>query len=163
MIAIDDTTYLLATYEGLLKTSKDQLIKHYLKGENVTSLCHITDSLYLVGFRYAKLIVWDQQKEQEMYHFSEDDVVSIKRVMSTDNYILKRNYDGVKLLTINDLEQKNFTVQHMLDVKDYYASLTDCIQVDVTPSQIVIAVAHNEKMDDGKNKVSIKLMKIPIA
>ena len=50
MIAIDDSNYLLATYEGLLKTSKNQQIKHYYQGKEVISLCHITDSLYLVGF-----------------------------------------------------------------------------------------------------------------
>ena len=163
MIAIDDTTYLLATLEGLLKTSKDQLIKHYLKVKYVESLCHITDSLYLIGFYYAKLIIWDQQKEQKMYHFGEGNVLSIKRVMNTDNYILKRHTHGVKLLTINDLEQKKFTVQHMLDVEDNSIASTDCIQVDITPSQIVIAAVQNEEMDDDENKVSIKLMKIPIA
>jgi hypothetical protein len=30
IIAIDDTHYLLAAYRGLLKTTKDQLINHYL-------------------------------------------------------------------------------------------------------------------------------------
>jgi hypothetical protein len=49
IIAIDDTNYLLATVEGLLMTSKDQLINHYFKRECVFCLCHITDSLYLVG------------------------------------------------------------------------------------------------------------------
>ena len=33
IIAIDDTHYLLAAYKGLLKTTKDQLIKHYYKGK----------------------------------------------------------------------------------------------------------------------------------
>ena len=32
ILAIDDTHYLLAADEGLLKTSKDQLIKHYFEG-----------------------------------------------------------------------------------------------------------------------------------
>ena len=82
--------------------------------------------------------------------------------MSTDNYILKKDNGGVKLLTINDFEQKKFTLQHMLDVQDNQtAGLTDRIQVNITPSQIVIAAAQNEAVG-GKNKVSIKLMKIPI-
>ena len=29
IIAIDDTHYLLAAWEGVLRTTKDQLIKHY--------------------------------------------------------------------------------------------------------------------------------------
>ena len=66
IIAIDDTNYLLAAYNGLLKTTKDQLINHYHKGKNVGSLCHITDSVYLVGFRVydtGKLIVWNEQSD----------------------------------------------------------------------------------------------------
>jgi hypothetical protein len=63
IIAIDETHYLLATKKGLLKTTKDQQINHYYKGASVRSLCHITDSLYLVGFYYGELTVWDQQIE----------------------------------------------------------------------------------------------------
>jgi hypothetical protein len=46
ILAIDDTHYLLAAFRGLLKTSKDQLIKHYFKKELVKSLCHITEAIY---------------------------------------------------------------------------------------------------------------------
>jgi predicted ribosome-associated RNA-binding protein Tma20 len=46
IIAIDETHYLLAALEGVLKTTKDQLINHYHKGKWVRSLCHVTDSLY---------------------------------------------------------------------------------------------------------------------
>ena len=63
IIAIDDTHYLLAAYKGLLKTTKDQLINHYHEGKTVMSLCHITDSTYLLGFYNDGLIVWDVQKD----------------------------------------------------------------------------------------------------
>ena len=62
IIALDDTHYLLATY-GLLKTTKDQLINHYHKGKAVLSLCHITDSIYLVGIYYNQLIAWDEKTD----------------------------------------------------------------------------------------------------
>jgi hypothetical protein len=62
ILAIDDTHYLLAALEGLLKTSKDQLIKHYFQGKWVMSLCHITEAIYLVGF-IDKLIVWDEKTD----------------------------------------------------------------------------------------------------
>jgi len=62
-MAIDDTHYLLATNRGLLKTTKDQLIKHYFKGEWVTSLCHISEAIYLLGFWNDKLIVWDEKTD----------------------------------------------------------------------------------------------------
>jgi hypothetical protein len=63
ILAIDDTHYLLAADEGLLKTTKDQLIKHYFNGECVFSLCHITDAIYLLGFYDDKLIVWDEKTD----------------------------------------------------------------------------------------------------
>ena len=50
IIAIDDTHYLLAAWESFLKTTKDQLIKRYDQGKWVRSLCHVTDSIYLLGF-----------------------------------------------------------------------------------------------------------------
>jgi hypothetical protein len=43
IIAIDDTHYLLAALEGLLKITRDELINHYHKGKMVTSVCHIYD------------------------------------------------------------------------------------------------------------------------
>ena len=63
MIAIDDTHYLLAAFGGLLKTTMDQLINHYHKKKPTASLCHITDSIYLVGLIGGVLIVWDEQED----------------------------------------------------------------------------------------------------
>ena len=63
MIAIDDTHYLLAALFGLLKITKDQLIKRYYKEKYVWSLCHITDSIYLLGFFRDGLIVCDLEKD----------------------------------------------------------------------------------------------------
>jgi hypothetical protein len=68
--AIDDTQFLLATFKGLLKTTKDQLINHYYSGEMVTCLCRINDSNYLLGFNQDKLRVWNHQTEQEIYLIS---------------------------------------------------------------------------------------------
>ena len=58
----------------------------------------------MLGLSGANPIVWDEQKEQEMYQISVDRVCSIKRVMRTDYYILKTEDKGLKLLAINDLE-----------------------------------------------------------
>ena len=67
IIAIDDFNYLLASNCGLLKTTKNKVIKHYFRGNWGTSLCHVAHSLYLVGFRLGftdkRLILWNQQKE----------------------------------------------------------------------------------------------------
>jgi hypothetical protein len=59
IIAIDDTHYLLATWQGLLKTTKDQVINHYYKGKNFWSLCHFHDSIYLLGLTNDGLILWN--------------------------------------------------------------------------------------------------------
>jgi hypothetical protein len=103
IIAIDDTNYLLATAGGLLHTSKDQLIKHYFEGKIAYSMSKITESIYLVGL-YNLLIVCDQKTDQKLFQISKDSVVSIKRVMTTNNFIIKTVEEGVKLLSINDLK-----------------------------------------------------------
>ena len=63
IIGIDDTHYLLATNNGILKTTKNQMLKHYYIGDDVFTLCHISDSLYLVGFVENNLIVWNEQND----------------------------------------------------------------------------------------------------
>ena len=63
IVAIDDTHYLLAAWKGLLKTTKDQLIKHSYKEKKVRSLCHITDSVYLVGSFDDGLIAWNEETD----------------------------------------------------------------------------------------------------
>jgi hypothetical protein len=63
IIAIDGTHYLLAADKGLLKTSKNQLINRYHKGKVVRSLCHITHSIFLVGFQYLGLILWNEETD----------------------------------------------------------------------------------------------------
>jgi hypothetical protein len=80
---------LLAALEGVLKTTKDQLINHYHKGKWVRSLCHVADSLYLIGFVGDKLILWNEQKDQLLSKICNDTVISIKRVMTTNNYVIK--------------------------------------------------------------------------
>jgi hypothetical protein len=48
--------------------------------------------------------------------------------MCSDNYILKR-HDGLKILTINNLKQNQFTIKHLLEFKDDYANYTDSLQI----------------------------------
>ena len=87
-MAINDTHYLLAAFGGLLKATMDQVINHYQKGKFVTSLCHITDSIYLVGFS-NQLIVWNEETDQELFMISYDRVYTMRRVMTSENYIIK--------------------------------------------------------------------------
>jgi hypothetical protein len=94
---------LLAEYQGLLKTTKDQLINHYHKLKSIRSLCHVTHSLYLVGFAWDGLILWNEQTDQLLSKICEGGVSSIKRVITTNNYLIK-TYEGVKVVTVNDLK-----------------------------------------------------------
>jgi hypothetical protein len=152
---------LVAALEGLLKTTKDQLINHYHKGKWVTSLCHVTDSLYLVGFYEGDgLILWNEQTDQLLSKICGDRVLSIKRVMTTNNYVIKTD-EGVKVVTINELVPFKFSVQQLLDAKEDGGNLTDSLQLQITHSHITIATTQNEGAYP-KFKSSIKLMKVPI-
>jgi hypothetical protein len=161
IIAIDETHYLVAAWRGLLKTTKDQLINHYHKGKTVRSLCHVTHSLYLVGFYKHGLILWNEQTDQLLSEICGGTVCSIKRVITTNNYLIKTYNEGVKVVTINDLMPLKFSVQHLLDAKEEYANLTDSLQLQITNSHITIATTHNEKVYPGWKSI-IKLMKVPI-
>jgi hypothetical protein len=98
-----------------------------------------------------------------MCEIIDDRLDSIKRVMNTNNYILKTRCNGLKLLTISGLESKQFIVSHLLEFNsDDYYNLTDTLLVLITPSHIVIAVVQNQLLNRNW-KGSIKFMKIPIA
>jgi hypothetical protein len=49
---------------------------------------------------------------------SDDMVFSIKRVMTTNSYFIKTKKEGVKVLSIDDLESKPFTLKQLFDVKE---------------------------------------------
>ena len=82
--------------------------------------------------------------------------------MSTDYFILKTDNNGLKLLTVNDLPSNQFTIEDLLEAKDE-GNYTDSLQVQITPSQIVIAAVHNYTTEDDEKQIAIKLLKIPIA
>jgi hypothetical protein len=154
---------LLATLEGLLKTTNDQLIRHYYKGKIVRSLKHITDSVYLVGFCSYGLILWNEQTDQQISKIFDSDysVFSIKRVMTTNNYIIKTE-KGVEVVTIDCLTSLKSSVQHFFDAKESLRNYNDSLQLQITDSHIKVAVAQNYRVD-LKWKSSIKFMEVPIA
>ena len=49
--------------------------------------------------------------------------------MNTDNYILRKSRDGLKLLTLNDLESKQFILQNLLEDEDSGNDYTDSLQI----------------------------------
>jgi hypothetical protein len=79
--------------------------------------------------------------------------------MSIEKYILKTKRDGLKILTINDLEAKQFTIQKLLNFED------DILRneiVEITSSQIIFAEIQNVCQADCEWKGSLKLIKVPI-
>ena len=80
--------------------------------------------------------------------------------MTSNNFIIRTEEEGVKLLSINDLTSSKFSLQRLLDTKD--GGPTDSLQVQITDSHIIIAATTNEWVDDGL-KSSIKVRKVEIA
>lgn len=119
MIAIEDShQFLLAGYKGLLKATRDQAIKQYFEGKTALSICHIAESLYLVGFFDDGLIVWNEQTEQQIIKICQDRVSSIKRMLNTNSYIIKTKENGVQKLTIKNLKNSDFSLQHLFEAKN---------------------------------------------
>ena len=64
ILAIDDAHFLLATAHGLLRATRDQVVKHYYKGKTARAVCHIADSIYLVGLENENMIaLWNEQTD----------------------------------------------------------------------------------------------------
>jgi hypothetical protein len=68
----------------------------------VRTICHIADSFYLLGF-CEQLCVWNEHTDEQIYQISKDWIWSIKRVMTTNTYIIKSPKKGVYALTVKDL------------------------------------------------------------
>ena len=163
MIAIEDSEYLLLAGQwGLLKATKDQAIKHYFQGKWTLSICHIAESLYLVGLEKDCLIVWNEQSDQQLFKICQDQVFSIKRILTTNSYIIKAK--RLQLLTIKNLEKSQFSLLDLLEAKAVNTNYTDSLQVSNVPnSRLVIATTHNSQYEKGKYERIILLMKINIA
>ena len=96
MVAIDDAHYLIATWDGLLKTTKDKLLKNYYKRQSIRSICHVADSLYLLGIVGSNLVLWDEQKGEQVIQICNDLTAdSIKRVLNSNKFIIKSESKGV--------------------------------------------------------------------
>ena len=88
-------------------------------------------------------------------------VFSIKRVITTNCYIVKTKKQGVKVLTIDDLNTKQFSLKLLLEAKEESWNLTDSLQLQITSSDIVIATTQN-KYTRRKYNSSVKIMKMKV-
>ena len=143
----DSQQLLLAGAEGLLKATKDQVIKHYFKQEPIITICHIAESVYLVGFEKDGLTVWKEQTDQQLFKVCQDQVFSIKRVLTTNTYIIKTEKNGLKLLSIKNLKTSKFLLQDLLKAAEEDKwNYTCSLQVSyVTDSHLMIITTQNEE------------------
>ena len=92
---------------------------------------------------------------------SNDSAFSIKRVMTSNKFIIKTLRKGVKVLTINDLKSKNYSLENLLDNYDVVI-LTNSLTLLPSDSHIIIAATQNIEVKD-KIKRSIQVMIKPLA
>jgi flavorubredoxin len=59
--------------------------------------------MYVLGLTSEGVIVWDEKEDQELFRITQEMVFSMKRVMTTNSYLIKTKEQGVKILTIEDL------------------------------------------------------------
>jgi hypothetical protein len=107
------------------------------------------------------LILWNEQTDQLLSKICGDGVYSIKRVITTNNYLIKTYIAGVMVVTINDLKSNKFSLKHLLDAKESSGNFTGSLQLQITDSHITVATTQNESMYSGHKSI-IKLMKVPI-
>jgi hypothetical protein len=115
ILAIDETHLFIAHSRGLLKAYQGKIVAQYYQNEYVELLCHISDSIYFVGLYGNGLVVWNEQTDQELFRVYERSVDSIKRVVSTNSYIILTKFEGVKLLTIEELATNRFSLHHLFE------------------------------------------------
>jgi hypothetical protein len=99
------------------------MVAHYYQGERVEILSHIADSIYLVGLiqeREGLVVVWNEQTNQKLFTVYDKRSNSIKRVLSSFNYIFNTDFEGVHLLTIKDLASNRFSLHHLFEADNLH-------------------------------------------
>ena len=128
IIAKDDSQLLLFTDAGLYDCNKDKVSRrdyiNFYYHNRSQCICHIADSIYLVVF--GNLIVWNEQTNKMLIEISDDFAYSIKRVMSSNHFIIK-THKKVKLLTFIDFKSYLFSLNDLIDAEG--SGLTDSLQV----------------------------------
>lgn len=97
-----------------------------------------------------------------LFKISKDEAFSIKRVLTTNSFLIKTGEGGVKVLTIDDLKSKKFSLKLLLEAKDPWNS-TESLHLQITSSEIVVATTQNERLDVFACERSVKVMKMKVA
>ena len=92
-------------------------------------------------------------------------VLSIKRVLTTNIFIIKTILKGVFALTIENLESQKYSLKLLIEEKDddLYYSYTDTLQLQITPTDIVIATTVRILREGKYKERGVKVMKVKLA
>jgi hypothetical protein len=118
----------------------------------------------LVGSEKDGLTVWEEQTDQQLFKICQDQVFSIKRVLTTKTFIIKTEKNGLKLLSIKNFKTSNFSLQDLLQAAEEDEwNYTCSLQVSyVADSHLMIITTQNEE-EGFDYKRSILFMKVDIA
>ena len=61
------------------------------------------------------------------------------------------------------MKSQKFTLNLLLEAKENLYNYTDSLQLQITPSVIVIATTQNERVEGGNYKKSVKVIKVMVA
>jgi hypothetical protein len=89
-IVLDATHFLVVGLNGVIRTTKSVVIKHSLRDQKLSTICLIDDSVYFLNNYFEnKLIVWNEQTDEQLFYINTDYIHSIRRVRNTYNFIMK--------------------------------------------------------------------------
>jgi hypothetical protein len=81
--------------------------------------------------------------------------------LTANRYIIK-TYTGVKILSIDELKSKQFSLKLLLEADDFSPKYSDSLQLQITSTDIVIATTQNEPIGYSKFKRSVKMIKLKV-
>jgi hypothetical protein len=61
------------------------------------------------------------------------------------------------------LKSQKFSLKLLIEAKEDVWNYTDSLQLQITPSEVVIATTQNERVEGGYCKRSVKVMKVKVA
>ena len=108
-----------------------------------------------------ELVVWDERKDTQMVSICNDiRVLSIKRLGSTCNFIIKSERDKLGVVTIKDIQKpEQISIRHLNFVKGSKYTESMHLQVFITQTHVMVATTTYEIVM-GNLKERIQLMKV---
>jgi MoaA/NifB/PqqE/SkfB family radical SAM enzyme len=92
------------------------------------------------------LVFWNEQTDTELFSVFWDWVRSIKRVLTTNRFIITTQEKGVKLLSIKDVATNQFSLDILFEVypDDYFRHAPGKFDIQVTHSKLLMASGRQD-------------------